>query len=507
MNINITKQSCGRGTVKVLSLFLTVSSLLTMTSCSDFFDVDSRHAAKEEQQWTSVADTRSALMGVYALTRSAIASNNLYWLCGELPMGDFTVRESGVLASIAKADFSSDNDTIRSIKDYSRFYTAINAAAVFMENAYKTEANDMAYSEQNLKWDVAQARALRAFLYYMMARIYGDVPLVKYSYDNGVFADGVEPSSQEAILTWAKSEMQVAAENLPQQFGSSSNKYYDQEPSYWQGILFNQSAAWAVLAHISAMMNNYADCASYCQKVIDGQTIGTTTLAKASTVASIISSTGLFSSDSRTYAANRLLAFVFPYSGGEARREGHLESLTLASPYVRRQYPDIYVSRDTLSNLYNETTDERLGIDTTKMTYNNNFIDMNTTYPIFKKVNVIQDGSASDVDYSVFSSAIVFSRLEEIILLKAEAAWALGDNTEASDRLNEVRTARGLGRVTLSYDFKNDRRKLLDAIFKERRRELIGEGWRWYDILRRQKLLKDDQQLLQRIKNKDIYWK
>ena len=474
--------------------------LFFTTSCSDFLDVDSRHAESEEQQWTSVADTRSALMGVYAQARAALVSHNLHWICGELPMGDFTVRESAELKSIQQGNFS----TI----DYSRFYTAINAASVFIENAPKTEAADQAYSEQNLKWDVAQARALRAFLYYYMSRIFGDVPLVKHSYTGDQFTSTVEASSQEAVLAWAKSELLKAAEDLPLQLGTKTNKYYEQEPSYWQGILFTKSSALAILAHISAMTNNYADCASYCQQIISNQKGSDgSTLANTSTVASIVSSTGLFSSDNRTYAANRLVAFVSPYSAGEARSEGHFESLTLASPYVRRQYPDIYVSRDSLQSIYSETQDQRLGIDTTTMSYNNNYVDMNTTYPIFKKINVVQDGSGKDIDYAVYSSALVFSRLEDIILLKAEAEWVLGNTAEALELLNQIRVSRGLGRVTMNYHFKNDRKRLLDAIFLERRRELIGEGWRWYDNIRRQKLLKDNPELLQRIENKNIYWK
>ena len=181
--------------------------------------------------------------------------------------------------------------------------------------------------------------------------------------------------------------------------------------------------------------------------------------------------------------------------------------MTLADPYIRRRYPDIYVSTDSLRHIYVDFNDERAGIDSTTMTYRNSFFDMTTTYPIFKKINVLQDGNASDVNMAVFSSALIISRYEDIVLLKAEAEWVLNRTSEALDLYNEIRAQRGLNQKTLSYDFNNDRNKVIDEIFNERRRELIGEGWRWFDLIRRQKIRKDNPQLLQKINNGDIYWK
>ena len=489
-----------------LMMVLMAFSSLGLTSCSDFLDVESKHAESEDKQWTTVADTRAALMGVYALTRAAITENNLWWVCGELPYGDFTVREDKELEAVVQGDFKQSGKYYQNISDYSRFYTAINAAAVFIENVHKTQESDRAYSEQNMKWDIAQARLLRAFLYYQMARIYGDVPLVKYSYDNGSFPT-IEKSSQSAVLAYVKDELKKAAQDLPLVYGSKSNQYYYQNPEYWAGILVNKNSAYALLAHLSAMNGNYADCETYCQLVIDNQSSVTGKSSQYIPTASIYAASGLFSSNVQTNAAYRIMALVSPYKGNEARYEGHIENMTLADPYIRRRYPDIYVSTDSLRHIYVDFNDERAGIDSTTMTYRNSFFDMTTTYPIFKKINVLQDGNASDVNMAVFSSALVISRYEDIVLLMAEAEWVLNRTSEALDLYNEIRAQRGLKQKTFSYDFNNDRNKVIDEIFNERRRELIGEGWRWFDLIRRQKIRKDNPQLLQKINNGDIYWK
>lgn len=52
----------------------------------------------------------------------------------------------------------------------------------------------------------------------------------------------------------------------------------------------------------------------------------------------------------------------------------------------------------------------------------------------------------------------------------------------------------------------NNRESLIAEIFEERRRELMGEGWRWYDLVRRQKLMKDNEAFLRLISSGGIYW-
>lgn len=56
-----------------LALFSALVCLF-LQSCNDFLDVDPKHAASETQQWKTLEDTRSALMGVYGLTRAALAT-------------------------------------------------------------------------------------------------------------------------------------------------------------------------------------------------------------------------------------------------------------------------------------------------------------------------------------------------------------------------------------------------------------------------------------------------
>ncbi len=486
------------------SLMLTCCLAITAVSCDDFLDVDSHHAAGEKQQWQTLEDTRAALMGVYGLMRAAVADNNTHWVCGELRNGDFTANGRADLQAVIENDLNLNVPLVSSVADWRRFYAVINAASVFMENAAQTVENDQAYSEQNWEYDKAQVRALRALAYFYMVRIWGDVPLIVYSYDNGSFPQAGRTDAA-TVLAYVKDELLAVADQLPFMFGSSDNKYYHQDPTYWKGILFNRSSLFAILAHVSALQGNYADVETYTSYVLD-HALDVDAETKYVPIADMVSASGLFNESNTKYAGNRLVAFNFPDDNNESSQGGHLEQWTLAAPYVQKSEPDLYVSRETLDDVFTDVRDLRFGVDTTTMSYNTNYIDMNTVIPMFKKINVVQDGAAKDGNFAIFGSSIIFTRMEEMLLLKAEALIILNRPTDALLCLNELRAQRGLSQLSFKKDFNKEKMALLDEIFAERRRELMGEGWRWYDQVRRQKLRRDNPDFLQFIEAGGEYW-
>ena len=77
----------------------------------------------------------------------------------------------------------------------------------------------------------------------------------------------------------------------------------------------------------------------------------------------------------------------------------------------------------------------------------------------------------------------VFMRADEMLLNKAEALARQGKDTDARDCLNQLRELRN---ATPSLKSGN---ALLDDIYQERRKELYGEGFAWYDLRREQRPL------------------
>ena len=76
---------------------------------------------------------------------------------------------------------------------------------------------------------------------------------------------------------------------------------------------------------------------------------------------------------------------------------------------------------------------------------------------------------------------IIVTRLAEMYLISAE-----GQGLQGLGRLNELRVKRGLPALNTT-----DEGEYLEAVLLERRRELFGEGFRWYDLVRLGRAQKD----------------
>ena len=500
---------------KMMKLLVLAAPLL-FSSCSDLLENDNEffHVATQEQQWNSLTDTRSAMFGVYGLMRTALGENNTFWATGDLRMGDFTVRTRSDLQAIRDNKLDSPFENIKKISDWTRFYKVINAACLFNEKAKEVVEKDPAYSEVNYTYDAAQVRVIRALAYFYMVRMWGDVPLITYSYDNGTFPK-VARTDADVVLNYVINELREAAKLLPEQLGASSDKYYGFDAATWKGLLLNRYSAYTILAHVEAWRGNYIDAEIYSAHVLDKMERFINAIEIFTTTSNLVAPKGIFYGDYNVdYRAARLVSFGYKYTSNEVNEvgtDGHLESWTLAEPIVRKQLPDIYLSKDTLKNMFMRTytSDNRVGVNdmSTPVAYYKNYITgMSLDYPIFSKIQVVTGSDNGDHNLGVYSSFIIFSRMEDMQLLRAEALVVLNRPSDALALLNELRDIRNLPNMSYAKNLDSDPKKLLKEIFQERRRELIGEGHRWYDRIREARIVGDDQEMVTLLNNGGIYW-
>ncbi|MBO9727269.1 MAG: RagB/SusD family nutrient uptake outer membrane protein [Chitinophaga sp.] len=100
---------------------------------------------------------------------------------------------------------------------------------------------------------------------------------------------------------------------------------------------------------------------------------------------------------------------------------------------------------------------------------------------------ITKDKLTSDRDFALYpkeTSPVPIIRNEELILIYAEASLQTNHLTEAADALNHIRTAHGL---TARHDL-DTKEKLLDEMLVQRRFSLFGEGHRFIDMRRYNRL-------------------
>ena len=111
--------------------------------------------------------------------------------------------------------------------------------------------------------------------------------------------------------------------------------------------------------------------------------------------------------------------------------------------------------------------------DDGKIEYEKGF--MNTGFFLQKLMPLNSDVNPGGNDYGNFDQNMYDIRLADTYLMEAEALIMSGGNLgRAQDLLDAVRDRVGLPSVTVT----------MDAIKYERRMELVGEGQRWFDLVR-----------------------
>ncbi|MCF3108551.1 RagB/SusD family nutrient uptake outer membrane protein [Niabella sp. CC-SYL272] len=511
---------------KQMILLLSGILLLAVSGCNKKLDTVVSSAESASRMWQSYDDARNGLVALYGLSRAALAENNGHWMYGDLRKGDFVATSSGnYLDAIIKNELNKGFTQIKQLTNWRRFYAAIDACNTFIENAERCKV-DLRYSDLNCKVDIAQAHMLRSFLYFYIVRIWGDVPLITTASKNGETVQ-VARTPQDQVMDFCIRELKQYKDSLPTEYGGDDRSklnydglYYGQTWSNWGNAFWGYYQCLGLLAHMYAWIGDY-------QSVLI-----TTTEINANAAAA---RTGLISySNSRGYLAGRNSLFysngikgnlcyqmiAFPYNMNNRESGpsgvGHIESLTLASPYVVRSKPDIYVPRDTIARWFHYVGDVRHPFQSEFGNYEDiYFSNYYGNIPIFAKFKNIATGSSN---FPIYGSAIPIFRWEDNLLLMAEANYVLGDMRAAFDRLNDVREPRNspgffYGRpsqtragFTLQPTEASMEGGILYNIFRERRVELAGEGSWWYDQIRYNRLARNNPQFNKLLDEGGIYW-
>ena len=478
---------------------LTGTILIGNVGCEKFLEVESNHIVNETNKWKDINDIRSSLVGVYGLLRTALAEKNAHWMYGELRAGDFQSVSRRDLQNVIDGEWDASYDLLTNLSDWRRFYAVINAANLFIERSHEVIEHDSQYTANNNKVDVAQMKVVKGFVYYLLARTWGDVPIWNESYE-GSFPK-IKASPVDEVLTYAENQILAAKDDLPYQYGNAADpilpldRYLGYTTGKWNGVLFNRLSAYTILAHINAFQGNYLETIFYADFVM------------ANAAKSNITPTDLGNLTNTTnvgfYFGNRsahIIGFPFPNASNEGSLEGHIESLTLAAPLIAKPTPDIFVPVERIVEIFDEPKDTRFSINENGAISTRYFSDFGGVRPIFSKIRMIRNGeSGADGSLPLFTSTLVFSRYEELNLLRAEGYAVRGQIDQARAIVNQNRKNRGLDELDPTVN-------VLDAVFDERQKELMGEGWRWFDYIRYQKIKKNNPEFLKLIEEKGIFW-
>ncbi|WP_018627473.1 RagB/SusD family nutrient uptake outer membrane protein [Niabella aurantiaca] len=500
-------------------------ALLIAAGCNKKLETQSSAATATQNMWKSYDDARAGLVAIYGLSRAALAENNAHWLYGDLRKGNFTSTVSGnYLDAVIKNELNKGFPQIRQLTNWRRFYAAIDACNTFIENAPKCK-EDLRYSDLNNKVDVAQAHLLRAFLYFYITRIWGDVPLITAASNNGEIKQTAR-TPQDQVMNFCIDELRLYKDSLPTEYGGDDRSqlnydggYYGQGWSSWGNSFWGYYQCLGVMAQIYAWMGDYQSCLQVTTEINSNAAAARTDYVSAGNARAYLAGANsiFYSNGVKGSLCYQLISFPYNMASRESGPSGvgHIESLTLADPYIPRSAPDLYISRDTIAKWFYTIDDYRHPYQPEFNNYENiYFTNYYGTIPIFGKFKNIAPGANT---FTIFGSCIPLYRFEDNRLLMAEAQYALGDFSGAYGSLNSVRGARnapGYWTATknqytgfsLPPTEQSMEGGLLYNIFRERRIELAGEGTWWYDQVRYNRLVRDNPEFNRLLDEGGIYW-
>jgi hypothetical protein len=447
-------------------LIMTVGLMLTISACADLNEKPVGVFAPETFFQTP-RDVETAVLGAYGV----IASENLFgrqFICALQFRGDMV--DIGNRATSAERiqvnDFNMDSNNGMVDKFWPQWFQAINAA-----NSAEAGGLSLGLPEAEINPLIAEAKFIRAFSYFHLVRVFGDLPYINFPVTDPAGLKTVSKNSEAEIYAGIIADLEFAKQWLP----ATHKNNIRTRPS--------AGTAAAYLASVHLTMGDYQKAYSEAKFVIDNRALYGYELEDD------------YEDNFKASIANSLTEtiFAFDFLGMQNVGGNNDDSLVpmilvlnLTGGYgVSVPHMNVYNDWDSRDYRKKVSFIDTLVVDGVPHPYT----EFSTPRPhIGKWARDYGNGDAigrySDHNISDF-------RYAEVLLIAAEALGEISGSTdEAVGYLNQVRVrARNWAGTPTSFPADvapgMNKDEFIDLVMEDRRLELAFEWKRWYDIKRR----------------------
>lgn len=447
--------------------------ILSISSCTKDLELAPVSQISNSNFWKTENDAKAGLYSMYVRLRLPAASSFFVWgegrsdVMGPSYLGataGFEIYHWNTLnKSNVAATLNGGNVT------WSELYTVLHDANLILKNV-----PDIEFASENEKKDIlAQAHTMRAFIYFVMVRTWGGVPLVTEPTES-VDAESIQKprASTEEIFKFIKDEIDKANALF------SSNNFTTGR-NLWSRPALNTLKADVYLWTGKRLNGGAADFNTALSALNEAQKGDLTLLSNFHSV---------FAYNNK---GNKEIVMAVNFNELE---------VTVATQRTGTRFMYIHL----LPTNIDQSTRDSLGVTSPNGGYwgptqeicsqfskddqrrNASFIqvytfDANKKYSYYASL-VYKFRGLEVAGRRGFFDDVVLYRYSDILLMKAEAKNALGQ--DPSPEINQIRM-RAFGTKFSANTFVNGSKASNDeAILQERLLEFIFEGKRWYDLVR-----------------------
>lgn len=428
---------------------------LLFSNCSDFLNEEPVSEIPAEEMWQTARDAKAGVNEIYGLLRTTLRENYFYW--GEF-RSDNVSQGAAAMASQARV-INNLMSTDESCAKWTNLYRMINQANLAIKYIPNISMPDVADRNDYL----GQAYALRALAYFYAIRVWGDVPL---------FTEPTEKYSEEIYKS--RTDKDYIIENVILPDLKKAESLINQKENFERKRI-SICGIWAIMADVYMWTRQYSLADQTIDKIAGIKYSGKSFIDFES---SILSWHTMFTEELNNkpsddtpendeYSTKEFI-FLIHFDMDEVGTS----SYSLMYKWFTGSGNRAAVLSDKFMNIFNETD--------MKGDLRKSYISKN--YQSKYELRKYMEGDISTSLANTCEVAYPIYRYTDMLLLQAEARAHLGKWEEALDIVKKVRDRAGLATPTaLSFASENE---LIDYILRERQVELVGEGRRWFDLLR-----------------------
>ena len=233
-----------------------------MVSCGDYLEIKSTSEIVLEDFWNEKADVDNVVSGCYsALLADGVRKRMMIW--GEfrsdnIYIGD-NINNDGDLQKVILENIDAKNG----YTNWDGFYDVINRCNTVIRFAPGVAAKDPAYTQSELKADIAEVTGLRSLAYFYLIRTFRDVP-----YSSEAFID--DSQKMDLPATPFETVLDSLISSLEAVVGDAVQYYPDDTPIYQTGRI-TQDAIYAMLCEMYLWKQDYDNCIRYADIVINSK--------------------------------------------------------------------------------------------------------------------------------------------------------------------------------------------------------------------------------------------
>ena len=507
--------------MKLKNIFIKSGVALLMgasfSSCSDFLEIEPLNEIVLEKFWNEESDVENMIAGCYsALQAQVVVDRMMAW--GEFRsdnlVGGTNVQNDSHLQNIFKENLNASN----AYTSWGEFYDIINRCNTTIYYAPSVADKDPNFTKTELNASIAEASAIRDLCYFYLIRAFRDVPYTTIPY-----LDDTQKMNQPAV------KFNLVLDSLIMDLEKVKDYAmvkYPEKKDYYQKGRITRDAIYAMLCDMYLWKKDYAKAVTYADLVIksltddyqnklDNRSGSISTVDQMQDGYPLISdkpSSGnlygdafnsifiegnsresifeLIYMDDNNFLANKSVSYRF---GNATTFPGYVKPADFIGSDVRDELFAVYLSKNDTRYYENVQAIGSSDFGVNKYVATTSLDVSTTTYQT-------RYGTRPSEQYC-HSNWIIY-RLTDVMLMKAEALCEminLEDESEVGKAQNDSllkqayqivnvinkRSNCATSNQDIKYDSYSSKNLMANLVLDERQRELMFEGKRWFDLVRR----------------------